>query len=105
MAKHSTFTVPPNPMGIYTVSIGGGGGNGCSGIVNNGSGITKVSEVREYFFFEGSSGSIYSCRKGCYGANGYGSSVLSGLIEKVEKNGGTMEILPEETNWLEIDYA
>ena len=43
MAKHSTFTVPPNPMGIYTVSIGGGGGTGGSGIVNNGSGITKVS--------------------------------------------------------------
>ena len=41
MAKHSTFTVPPNPMGIYTVSIGGGGGTGGSGIVNNGSGITK----------------------------------------------------------------
>jgi hypothetical protein len=27
------------------------------------------------------------------------------LIEKVEKSGGMMEILAEETNWLEIDYA
>ena len=35
MAKHSTFTVPPNPMGIYTVSIGGGGGTGGSGIVKS----------------------------------------------------------------------
>jgi len=69
------------------------------------SGITKVTETKEYFFFEGSSGSVYSCRKGCYGANGYGSNVLSGLIEKVEKSGGTMEVIPEETNWLEVDYA
>ena len=30
MAKHSTFTVPPNPMGIYTVSIGTGGSGGTS---------------------------------------------------------------------------
>ena len=50
MAKHSTFTVPPNPMGIYTVPIGTGGGGGTLsaiggtggfGSVNNGSGITK----------------------------------------------------------------
>ena len=40
MAKHSTFTVPPNPMGIYSIPVGVGGGGG-SGIVNNGSGITK----------------------------------------------------------------
>ena len=28
MAKHSTFTVPPNPMGIYTIAVGAGGGGG-----------------------------------------------------------------------------
>ena len=42
MAKHSTFTVPPNPTGVYTIAVGAGGGGG-SGILNNGSGITKVS--------------------------------------------------------------
>ena len=69
------------------------------------SGITKVTETNDYFFFDGSSGSTYACRKGSYGANGYGSSILSGLIQKLEKNGGKMEILPEETKWMEIDYA
>ena len=69
------------------------------------SGITKVTETNDYFFFDGSSGSTYACRKGSYGANGYGSSVLSGLIQKLENNGGKMEILPEETKWMEIDYA
>lgn len=53
MAKNSTFTVPHNPTGVYTIAVGHGGGGGTfgavgggtgsSGIVNNGSGITKVS--------------------------------------------------------------
>jgi len=52
MAKNSTFTVPPNPTGVYTIAVGAGGGGGTfgaiggtggSGIVNNGNGITKVS--------------------------------------------------------------
>ena len=30
MAKHSTFTVPPNPTGIYTISVGKGGSGGTS---------------------------------------------------------------------------
>ena len=51
MAKHSTFTVPPSPTGVYTIPVGVGGGGGTFaaigsaggfGNVNNGSGITKV---------------------------------------------------------------
>ena len=30
MAKNSTFTVPPNPTGIYTISVGKGGSGGTS---------------------------------------------------------------------------
>ena len=30
MAKHSTFTVPPSPTGIYTIPVGVGGGGGTS---------------------------------------------------------------------------
>jgi hypothetical protein len=69
------------------------------------SGITKVTLEGNVYYFEGSSGSVYECHKDTYGTNFYGGSVLSGLIEKVEKSGGMMEILAEETNWLEIDYA
>jgi hypothetical protein len=51
MAKHSTFQVPSNSTGIYSISVGTGGGGGTigavggtggSGIVNNGSGITRT---------------------------------------------------------------
>jgi signal transduction histidine kinase len=34
----------------------------------------------------------------------YGSGVLKNMIDRVEKIGGTVEVLPEETNWLEINY-
>lgn len=30
MAKNSTFTVPPNPTGVYTIAVGVGGGGGTS---------------------------------------------------------------------------
>ena len=69
------------------------------------SGITKATLEGNVYYFEGSSGSVYECHKDIYGTNFYGGSVLSGLIEKVEKSDGMMEILAEETNWLEIDYA
>ena len=68
------------------------------------SGITKVTEATDYFFFDGSSGSTYACRKGTYGANSYGYGVLENMVNKALEHGVTIEVLPEETNWLEINY-
>ena len=68
------------------------------------SGITKVAENTDYYFFDGFSGSCYACRKGSYGTNLYGEGVLNNLIDKIERAGGTCSILSEETNWLEINY-
>ncbi len=52
MTTNTTFVVPPNPTGIYSISVGSGGGGGTlgtvsgvgggGGIVNNGSGITGM---------------------------------------------------------------
>jgi len=68
------------------------------------SGITKVTEKTDYFFFDGASGSVYACRTGMYGCTGYGYSVLHDLIKRAADNGITIEILPADTNWLEINY-
>ena len=68
------------------------------------SGITKVTEKTDYFFFDGSSGSVYACRKGMYGSTGYGQSVLAGLTKRAADNGITIEVLPEETDWTKINY-
>jgi hypothetical protein len=63
-----------------------------------------VIERGDYFFFDGSSGSTYACRKGVYGASSYGYGVLENMVTKALANGVTIEVLPEETNWLEINY-
>ena len=68
------------------------------------SGIVKVTENLDYYFFEGTSGSLYSCRKGCYGASGYGSDVLSGLIKKGAEEGLLIAVLDEDVNPMELNY-
>ena len=68
------------------------------------SGITKVTEKTDYYFFDGSSGSTYACRKGMYGATGYGYGILKNLIDKASANGIIIEILSEDTDWMEITY-
>ena len=68
------------------------------------SGITRAYEEGQCFMFDGSSGSTYACHKSQYGTNLYGSGVLQNMITKAKDNGVTIEILPQETNWLEINY-
>jgi hypothetical protein len=68
------------------------------------SGITAVKENTDYYFFDGSSGSCYACRKGMYGATVYGYGILKNLIDKASANGITIEILSEDTDWMEITY-
>ena len=68
------------------------------------SGITKATLEGNVFSFEGSSGSVYECHKDIYGTNMYGGSVLENMIATAKDNGISIEILPEDTNWLEIVY-
>ena len=68
------------------------------------SGITKATLFENCFQFEGSSGSVYFCGKYMYGTNLYGHGVLSTMISQGAENGITIEILPEDTNWLELNY-
>ena len=68
------------------------------------SGITKVTLEGNVYSFEGSSGSVYECHKDIYGTNMYGQGVLEDFISRTKSQGITMEILPEETNWLDINY-
>ena len=68
------------------------------------SGIVKATLEGMVYGFEGSSGSIYYCHKDIYGTNMYGSGVLGEFISQAAERGITMEILPEETNFLELNY-
>ena len=68
------------------------------------SGITKAIKDGSFYNFEGHSGSVYKCHDKAYGINIYGSSILNDIIKRSKEIGTTVETLPEETNWLELDY-
>ena len=69
------------------------------------SGITQATLVDGAWEFEGSSGSVYKCRVGGYGANAYGRSVLDDMITRTHEGLGIdIEILSEDTDWAHLDY-
>jgi hypothetical protein len=69
------------------------------------SGITSVTKQDGVYSFMGSSGSVYYCHENTYGTNMYGHGVLLNLIEQAGKQGVKITIMPEETNWMEINYV
>lgn len=93
-----------HPQPIYKVFACwyGGFASGDSWKLN--SGITKATLEGMVYSFEGSSGSVYDCHKDCYGSNFYGMGVLQNMIDKAGENGLTIEIMPETTDWLELNY-
>jgi hypothetical protein len=67
------------------------------------SGITKVTENVDYFFFEGTSGSVYVCHKGSYGLSGYGSDTLNNLIKKSKEHNIVIEPLDGTVDPMTLD--
>ena len=97
---------------IYKVFAGWRGGylNGDRWKLN--SGITKVEEDDDYFYFYGYSGSCYKCHKNGYGLkkemysfSSYVQGVLEDIIEirRLLGNSVDVELMPEETNWKELN--
>jgi len=69
------------------------------------SGITSVTEDDYYYYFKGSSGSVYNCRKTSYGSNGYGLSVINNFIKQSEKDGVfIIEIMGEDFDVMNTDW-
>lgn len=79
----------------------GGYLNGDSWRMN--SGVTKVTEDDDNYYFEGSSGSVYTCNKKCHGISGYGSGVLNNYIEKYPEF--NIEILNEDVDVMKLEYT
>lgn len=81
----------------------GGYGSGESWKLN--SGIVKVEEDSDYYYFYGYSGSCYQCKKTSYGTTGYGYSVLSSMDKKISDNLGVvnaMQVLDDEPDWVKF---
>jgi len=66
------------------------------------SGITKIEETDKSFLFHGYSGSIYECNKNSYGTNSYSEQVLNNIMEIGNKNGFPIEVLPEDSKFLNL---
>jgi len=66
------------------------------------SGIVRSEYKKGKYLFYGYSGSVYHCRKDNYGTSLYSSSVLKRWIDKADKAGGLIEILPEDVDPLSL---
>lgn len=88
----------------YKVLAGWGGSylHGQSWKLN--SGCTSVEETHDEFRFSGHSGSVYTCNKSYYGTTGYTAQILAGFLKDAEEVNANIEVLPEETNFMEISY-
>ena len=68
------------------------------------SGVVFITETVDRYSFGGSSGSQYVCRKNSYGSSGYGFGVLDNLIKRSLEQGTVIEVLPEETDFMSLNY-
>jgi hypothetical protein len=67
------------------------------------SGVVGVTEDQEHYYFQGHSGSLYTCHKHTYGWLGsYGNSVL---CDYVDKSNGMMEVVEEMPDVMNIDWG
>lgn len=72
------------------------------------SGVTKAQEEGDYYLFSGYSGSVYKCHKGSYAMTGMTAQMFSSWTKQFADDGqpeGTMVKMPEETNFMEINYG
>lgn len=66
------------------------------------SGIKKITKEGDFYLFTGHSESVYACHKKCYGSHMYGNGVLNAIIQKAKEGDVTIQVLPENQNWLDL---
>ena len=68
------------------------------------SGIVRVELEGDLYLFYGSSGSIYSCHKEMYGCHYSSQGTLNQYLDHKFNGDGSITLMPENTNWLEMDW-
>jgi hypothetical protein len=69
------------------------------------SGIVRVEEDNENYYFYGHSGSCYKCHKKGYGVmTTYSRSVLDNMVEKLKSNGRSIEVLEDQEDWMQVEF-
>lgn len=85
----------------YRVLTGTSGGYTSGDSWRMNSGITKVEEDEHYYYFHGSSGSLYMCHKEAYCLRTNNAYIWNQLKER---HGDKVELMPQDTNWMEQDW-
>jgi len=64
------------------------------------SGISKVEQDENFYYFIGFSGSCYKCHKKAYGiATSYGLDVLN---KRIEQGNGQIELMEDVVDWANV---
>ena len=90
---------------IYKILAGWSGSymHGSSWKLN--SGCTNVKVEGDYYLFNGYSGSIYKCHKDSYGLTGHTAQILQSFQNNTLNDTVTrLEVMDENTNWMELNY-
>jgi hypothetical protein len=66
------------------------------------SGIDRIEEEDTHFKIYGFSGSCYNCGKHYYGTSSFSQGILENLIKKAPDVGGTVTLMPADTDWLKL---
>lgn len=85
----------------YRVLAGWSGGylDGDSWRMN--SGITEAHETDDYYYFSGSSGSTYRCGKGSYMLR-MNTAITWARLQDL--HGDNVELMSEDTDWMNMDW-
>lgn len=86
---------------LYKVLAGWSGGYLYGDSWRMNSGITEVKQGGDHYEFYGLSGSVYRCHKDTYRLTMANGGVYNELKERF---GDSIELMPEDTNWMEIDW-
>lgn len=89
---------------FYKVLAGWSGGYATGDSWQLNSGITRVEEDDNYFYFYGASGSCYQCNKGGYCLRANNAYVWDRIQVKAEGR-GHVELMPEDTDWMSTDWV
>ncbi|MDA1317393.1 MAG: hypothetical protein O3B87_05235 [bacterium] len=65
------------------------------------SGIVRVEEDEDYFYFYGASGSCYQCHKNAYCLRKNNASIWNQLQEL---HSDKVELMDKDTDWLAMDW-
>lgn len=69
------------------------------------SGVVRIEEDDEHYYFHGFSGSVYKCHKRMYGMTAYAYGVHGGFQRQFDESDDMkMTTLPEDTNFMELKY-